>query len=272
MKIKRILESAAAKFGGAVVKEAIKLLPGGYIAIAGAEIAGIAIESTLEEVANRDLSSREKIRVAVSASTVITKIAKKIEQGEILRDDNEFFTSDGMNNSSAQEIFEGVLLKCKQEHEERKIKFISNIMANIAFEKEVGVYEANQMIKIADTLTYRQLTMISIIIMNENERLNLLSELIVGPEYWEVSYRQELLDLIRLGIVQQVFVDFEEIILTPEYIQERVMTNDFGVVSSWDQIIPEALVLTAFGTILYEYMGLEELPEVDLEITKKLMS
>lgn len=76
LKIRNILEGTGAKLGGAIIKDALKLLPGGHFVVVGAEIIGTAVETTLEEMANRQLSCREEFRVALSASTVITKIAQ----------------------------------------------------------------------------------------------------------------------------------------------------------------------------------------------------
>jgi hypothetical protein len=42
LNIRRILEGSGAKLGGAIIKDALKLLPGGHFVLVGAEIIGTA--------------------------------------------------------------------------------------------------------------------------------------------------------------------------------------------------------------------------------------
>jgi hypothetical protein len=49
-----------------------------------------------------------------------------------------------------------------------------------------------------------ELALITVIKKNDYGRLNLRSEVLNGPDYWEISVLQELIDLFNLGIVQQI--------------------------------------------------------------------
>lgn len=272
LKIRSILEGTGAKLGGAIIKDALKLLPGGHFVVFGAEIIGTAIETTLEEMANRELSFREEFRVALSASTVITKIAQRIDNGETLRTDEYFFKNQGLYNSSAEEIFEGILLQCKREHEEKKIPYVSNVMVSIAFSNEIGVAEANQLLNIIERFTYRQLALIAVIKDNQYCKLNLRSEVLNSPEYREIALLQELVDLSKLGVVQQISTNVFPIEFTKEYIMERLISREFDSISSWEDILPQILVLTSLGEVIYDFMELSELPDEDVENSRISLS
>lgn len=266
MKLTRLLEGAGAKIGGAVVKEALKLIPGGNLVLVGAELAGIAIETTLEEVTNRDLSSRETARVAYSASVVISKIAKKLNNGESLRSDNAFFTNNGVQNSNAEELFEGVLLQCKRAHEEKKIRYISNIMANIAFDEDFGISEANQLLKLAENMTYRQLVYIAVINENELSSQNLRTNKLTSPDFRDVLAHQELLELINLGVINQVMIDDQHMEITPEYLHDCVLDERYNSIFSWEEVLPGALVLSpTLGVIVNSVMDLDEIEDTDIK-------
>lgn len=83
------------------------------------------------------------------------KIKSNFEENKILRHDDFFSELD--NRTSAEEILEGTLLVAQKEYEERKIKYIANLYANIAFDENISREIADRLIKISSELTYRQL-------------------------------------------------------------------------------------------------------------------
>jgi hypothetical protein len=117
-----------------------------------------------------------------------------------------------------------------------------------------------------------ELALITVIKKNDYGRLNLRSEVLNGPEYWEISVLQELIDLFNLGIVQQISTKVFPNELTTEYIMERLISKDFEAVFSWEDILPQALVLTSLGEVIYDFMELGELPHEDVENSRRSIS
>ena len=116
---------------GATVGAAIGALGGPIGSIAGSAL-GIVITKGINEITQRILSDREHIRIDQSSSYIVSEVKRKIEAGFTIRKDN-FFDQSTISRSKADEIIEGVLLKCKGAYEEKKVPYISNVFENVAF-------------------------------------------------------------------------------------------------------------------------------------------
>lgn len=86
----------------------------------------------------------------------VAEINRRLDEGDILRND-DFFNEKQAWRSDAEEVAESVLLKAQREPEEKKIEFMGYLLASIAFNTEIGVQMAHQLVKIGQQLTYRQL-------------------------------------------------------------------------------------------------------------------
>ena len=161
------LITTGAEIAGAAVGGALGFLAGGPIPAAGAEVIGVVIAKgatrLLTDYANRRLSRREQIRVGAAAAFALAAIRERLENGEKPREDG-FFSEETKGRSSAEEIFEGVLQKSKNEHQEKKIKLLGNFFANVAFSPDVSVSEANHLLRIAESLTYRQMCLLAMLL------------------------------------------------------------------------------------------------------------
>ena len=151
---------------GAGIGGAIGILGGLPFAVGGA-IVGVAITETLKEFAKRSLSSREELRVVAVANLVIIGINNRIKMGQSPRED-DFFKNTQFIRSNANELFEGILIKCKNEYEEKKISFIAKIFENIAFDSSISPENANQILNIVGQLSFRQLTLLSFVGQNRD--------------------------------------------------------------------------------------------------------
>ena len=117
--------------GGAIVG----FLFGGPLGAAAGAIAPLVvtpIKEIIVDIANRYMSPREKIKVGMAAFYACSKIREHIENADKLRND-DFFEKKEMGRSDAEAIFDGTVLKCKSDHEEKKTNFLSNIFATPAF-------------------------------------------------------------------------------------------------------------------------------------------
>ena len=91
----------------------------------------------------------------------VEMLESELDRGRTLRADGFFDTStDG--RSDAEEVMEGLLRKAQTEYEERKLKYLARLWANACLDETLGAAKLNYLVKLAEQLTYRQFTVISI--------------------------------------------------------------------------------------------------------------
>lgn len=156
-KIKKYLGTGADIAGG-VAGGAIGLIGGPEGAVLGGGL-GVLISNGVKEIINRTLAKRENARTAASTAYMLTGIQEKLNLGIQIRQDSFFDNSNG--RSSADELFEGVLLKCKDQYQEKKIKYISKIFEKVIFDTRISSESANQILSMVESFTYRKYCVIS---------------------------------------------------------------------------------------------------------------
>lgn len=193
------------------------------------------------DFADRLLSPRETIKVNRGLDTAYNKVTQYLEEGKIPRADG-FFDRDFDARSASDEILEGVLFKCKNEHEEKKLRFISNIFANVAFMEEVSPEQANWLLQKAQELTYRQLCIIALIEQKDNKGVSW------GPKDGDPAFQ----------------IEYEQIdyMLARDYSPDSVRSYEETGEGLW------VIGLSRIGKFCYEVMGLNEIPEDDLQKLK----
>jgi hypothetical protein len=83
-----------------------------------------------------------------------------------------WFFDDAFGERSAdKEIFEGILIAAQREHQEKKLRFLGNLVANIAFHPEYDRAHTNRLIKVAEELTFQQLCILSLAGSEDHLRL-----------------------------------------------------------------------------------------------------
>lgn len=262
--IRKLLESGGKIAGDVAGSSAAGYLWGG---LAGAvtettktlvKIAvGRTVDHALSDIANRQLSSREETRVGAGAVFAINKIWERLFEGDILRDDEFFSVKSNSDNerSPAEEIFEGSLLKCKNEHQEKKLRYITNIFVNTSFRSDVSPEMANQVLLVAERLSYRQFCIIAVVQRHE--------EVDFDSRLWNKSSLLQF-ELGRSGNPQQpeeLAVFFRDLYaLSPE----RESLLSYGRESMIVAHGSETGSLTQFGTTCYQLMSLDEIDRVEL--------
>jgi hypothetical protein len=178
------------------------------------------------------------------------KIEENLREGVPLRND-DFFLRDEATRSSADEIMEGTLLAAQREHEERKIPYYANLIANLSFEPAVDRYTANLLLRTAQELSYRQLCILALVEKKDQYVLPDTSEL-ANDATWEAwSAKNELDDLYyRRGLVGQ-----------PK--ERGSWRRTFGVTAD--------IGLTPGARALYGLMELAEIPEDELHELSSLL-
>jgi hypothetical protein len=239
------LIAAGAEMAGAALGGAIGLLGGPAGAIAGGA-AGAAAAAVLKhigsEAAERLLGPREKVRVGAALAIAAADIKSRIDGGETLRSD-DFFTEKAPQRSSAEEVAESVLLKCQREPEEKKVRYMGRLISSVAFDAKISAPMAQQITKIAEALTYRQLCILKLASAQwKNLRShNYRGQQQFSKELYQVLY--ECLDLYQRGLI------------------------NFGgeVAFGPTDVEPQKMSIQGLGADVFNLMGLNDVPLEDVK-------
>lgn len=117
----------------------------------------------VRDFADRLLSPGQRRRASEVVLLVGERIRARQNAGDELRDDG-FFTVGPKGRPPAEELAEAVLLAAQGEHEERKLPFLANLFANIAFDKRVDRATGNQLVRLAERLSYRQVCLLALFV------------------------------------------------------------------------------------------------------------
>jgi hypothetical protein len=278
--VKRLIEAGSNMIGGGIGNALGFVIAGAEGAaiggVAGAALTGVV--KVLGDVAHRSLSSREEARIGTAAYFAIEKIRIRLELGEKLREDDFFQEGDPNAHSDANEIFEGTLLKSKNEHQEKKIKFIANIFANTAFYSEISTNEANHILQVAENMTYRQMCLLGLFERKtELENIRLATKDLSiqeseddKPIIEDISALQEIYQLYNLGLVACKYIEQ----INADGFTNSAITNsqDYLALITFDDVIPDQMVLTSLGKRYYSIMNLSEIPCEDLRAVAKTLS
>jgi hypothetical protein len=238
------LISFGAEITGAAAGGVIGFIAAGPVGAIGGAVAGPFLTKGLEIAADfalRDLSLREKVKAGAGLAYAYDKIVKYLEEGRRPRNDG-FFEKDIGSRSASDEILEGTLFKCRNEHEEKKLRFIGNTYANTAFMPEVSIAGANWLLQKSSELTYRQLCMIALIEQKKNRGVTW------GPNDGDPAFQME----------------YEQIdyMLARDHSPDSVRSYNETGEGLW------VIGLSRVGKFCYEVMSLKEIPEDDLQQLK----
>jgi hypothetical protein len=206
-KLKRIINKGA-EISGGVVGATLSLIIAGPIGAIGGAVVGPIISDVFQKVgydiSERILGNREQIRVGATYSLAVNKLEQNIQHGAQLRKD-DFYSLEKENRSKAEIILEGTLLKARSEYEEKKIKYYSNFLANINLDESISFEEGNTLLRIFESLSYRQIAILSYIYdiekLNTNKWMISFSRIKELDKYQD--FHSEIMDLYYRQILQQ---------------------------------------------------------------------
>ncbi len=249
--IKKFLELSSG-IVGAGSGTAVGLLIGGPSGAITGSTVGVLLTKGVEEFCNRVLSHREAVRVSAVAAMAINNIHERLQSGVKVRDDG-FLDDDNGGRSSAEELFEGVLLKGKNEHREKKLKLYSNVFANAFFYEGISLEEIYFVLKLAEELTYDSFCVLS---------------LFCRPELFNRHNIPERINLSDCGDPKR-FLLFEILHLMNQNLLEigpiESPNSRWAMNLGVENVVPRGLRLTSFMNRHYKILGLEEIPEKDIE-------
>lgn len=238
----RELIEFGAEIVGAAAGGVIGFFAGGPGGAVGGAVAGPLLTKGLEiasDFALRSLSRRERIRAGAGLGFAYANIKNRLARGETPRDDG-FFEGDRTRRPASDEILEGTLHKCMSEHEERKLKYIGNIYANVAFMPQVSAYNANWLLQMVSGLTYRQLCILALVHRKEHKAVSW------GPNDGDPAFQMEYEDL------------------------EQLFDRDHGLRAGRTQVGRgeelRIVGLSRVGKLCFDVMGLADISEDDLKV------
>ena len=248
-KIIKLINSGS-EIAGAAVAGALSSLAGDPAGSAAAAVGGVVIAKVISKVGaelhDRFLGPREEARIGATIAYAIERIKERLDEGESPRQDG-FFDNNESNRSSAEEVYEGALLKSKTAYEEKKIKHIGIFLGNVAFSPELSAERANYYLNLVERLTYRQLKLL--VVINRGKEFGLRTSSLVNqrvnPEEW--SLLQELNELHNLSLLRQLT-------------EKRDLDLFWGL----GAIKPGRMELTRLGLDMVEYFDLNKIPRSEL--------
>lgn len=200
----RQLLLSGSELAGASLGGALGFLAGGPGGAAAAGALGVVIARSLAHAADKVMSHRERMRVGSVAAVALARIAERLTAGDQPRRD--FFDEQGEMQPPGEQLLEGVLLKARDEYEEKKLDYIGRFYGNLVFTSNISAPVASFLLKTLERLTYRQMSMLALISASGKvDFRNLRSQDHSAPEL-EVLKREEMdlhsSDLGSLGLVR----------------------------------------------------------------------
>jgi hypothetical protein len=176
--------------------------------------------------------------------SVLTAVAirKRLGNGERLREDG-FFDRDATHRSKADEIAEAVLISAQREHEERKLPYLANLLASVAFDPATDAAMANYTVGVASSLTYRQFCILSLALNPAGAGLIRPAGLVgqsAAPQAW--TLRMEIFNLY----------------------EQRLIGFSRGPITEPSEMPLEQLRVMGLGSWLHTAMRLGEIPAQDV--------
>lgn len=243
--------------GGNVAGAVVGFLVGGPVGAAAGGAAGWAVSQGVgrlgREFSERSLAPREEARVGGVLALGVDQIRARLEAGEQVRTDG-FFDSTTHGRSGAEEVMENILLKSQREPEEKKLPYMANLFANIAFDPTISSEMAHQITRAAGELTYRQLCLLRLAVVKDEFDLR-------ESDYrGQGSFTKELYQVLYecLGLYLRGYINFGgEVLFGPTDVKPASITvQGLGVDTynllrlgdmSRDEIVPIVVQLRSDG-------------------------
>ncbi len=114
-----------------------------------------------EEFNNRVLTNLEHKRVGLVYTFAILGIIKRLENDEVFND--YFRLSEKSTKKEAMGLLEDLFIKVKNDYDDKKSEYYAKLMENICFEPNLEPDEAHYLLKLFESLSFRQLTILKIV-------------------------------------------------------------------------------------------------------------
>lgn len=178
-------------------------------------------------------------------------IAQELKNGKEFRKDG-FFQEIPTNRSNFEEVVESTLKKVKDTTEEPKIKFMANLTKNVHFDQNLDIDTYRQILKALDELSYRQLCIIRLKVLCENQVVTM------HPIGYAIDYAEQD-EQTRFYSISR---DFEKLV-DNHYIEMATLPRDEET-NEPILTIPSYGQLPSYTRELYFLASLYEIPIEDI--------
>ncbi|WP_025680235.1 hypothetical protein [Paenibacillus massiliensis] len=250
--------SIFAKFSGIITKSGYKSLASGHVDIP--DLAGDIVEFVVENLVEVVLHKRAKERINSSfkyAAEIIYNLreAGYTERTDILINNQGYTVKD--------ELIEDLFKRVMNQHQEKKIKYITNAAISYFYEKHNEKHASEfifNALKIADNLTFQQMCLLKLF-STDKYRNSLRDDGHEGEyDYLEEQYNvyNEIFELVRLGLL---------CCAADEVIDNWKNMNHWEVnqVHTIDDIIPHRMVPTYFGSTFIALLRLYDIDDQEIQ-------
>lgn len=225
------------------------------------------LSNGLRGLLNHFSSQRQSKRITNVTEFALNEIQRRLENNEKLRDDGFFDKT--VDRSDAEEVFENVLLKARDEPQEKKIPYIGRLFANGCFDSSIDSGTLHFLCKESENLTYQQLCIIKIANEKNEKKYSLRKTSLPGASHLELSTIQE----IRHNLASEVFsILLETIALGGKgYIMYDCVWTPQLESDVMKLLSPDTIEPLPTGEMIYQYMNLKSIPEEDeISVVKAL--
>jgi hypothetical protein len=193
--------SLAASLVGAGIGLAVGGPPGALAGAAAGSVVEQTFRQTGQEVVRRFRAPAAAERVGATWIFALDVISARILNGEEPRRDSFFDRDARRGRSPAEELLEGVSVVAEDAYEERKVPYIGFLYSTFVFDAEISPARANQMLALAERLTYRQLVLLAILATDDDrQRLGKPSSKASAETPEQLGIRAELLNLVQSSL------------------------------------------------------------------------
>jgi hypothetical protein len=225
------------------------------------------------ELERRFLAPRQERRIGEAIAAADKEFTKEARAGRRVREDGFFDAPNADRGSPAEEILEGVLRTAAQEWEERKVPYIGRIFATVSFDSSVTPSDASYLLKLADRLTYQQIVLLAFwrAARDENrpyqrEVMSAAVRVAEGRSRPTATILAEINDLAATGLLGLVSAEGEAGVAPGGVIEGLTAFGTFGGGTNLTSV-----TLTDMGARLHRLMGLDQVPDADLEEIAKAL-
>ena len=216
------------------------------------------VKNNLHNLVNQFSSERQAKRIKDVSQYALNGIKYRLENGEKLRDDN--FFEQIIDRSYAEEALESVLLKARDEPQEKKIPYLGKLFENGCFDSNLESDLLHFLCQEAENLTYRQLCIIKVV--NEmNEKKYRLRNISVrghneNKKPGDVRYT---LPAEKISVLNECVA-----LCNKEYIAARISYVGNDPTETWYTIVPSTMQPSLIGKMMYKHMNLKSIQEEDI--------
>ena len=258
--IKNLIDASAditGAVGGGVIGTLVAGPTGAIIGGTAGPIVTRTFKTLGEEIMKRIFGPREEARIGAAYTFAIQKLQEDLATGDKQLREDDFFQQPLSGRPTAEEILEGVILTAQREYEERKVVFLGYLYANICTNANISREHANQLIKTASSLSFRQFGLLAALKQKRDKEDDLTFMITFALNNRSIQERDiisEIRDLQQRGLVTLA-----------------LLSIDTGIDDNTAQIDKKDIKISSSGLEFYEMLSLDRIAQGDLAPLAQLM-